>query len=291
VRASIPMWTNNHQRYLPHSVRPKFIFCIVCVLAIFAPRLRAQESDEFDSYRLKLGGFWLYSSPSGTIESSVENGAIDLQKDLGFNSYSTGAGKIDWKFTHKNHFYLVGVAFNSSRQVVLYRTITFKNETFEAGLTTQSKLSSPMYAPGYQYDIIRRKRGHLGLAVQCNLFDAHASISAAAQVTGDGVHHAAVSASASLLAPIPVAGPEVRYYLTDSPRVYVEGNVYGMYFFGYGNFVSSAGDLGFTINKHLSVNAGYQLGSRLVVTSDASTNRIGLRLTQNGPIVGAEISF
>ena len=112
MRASIPMWTNNHQRYLPHSVRPKFIFCIVCVLAIFAPRLRAQESDEFDSYKLKLGGFWLYSSPSGTIESSVENGAIDLQKDLGFNSYSTGAGKLDWKFTHKNHFYLVGVAFN-----------------------------------------------------------------------------------------------------------------------------------------------------------------------------------
>jgi hypothetical protein len=33
------------------------------------------------------------------------------------------------------------------------------------------------------------------------------------------------------LPPIPVAGPQFRLYLTDSPRVFVEGNVYGMYLF------------------------------------------------------------
>jgi hypothetical protein len=38
-----------------------------------------------------------------------------------------------------------------------------------------------------------------------------------------------------------------------------------MYLFGYGNFVSTTNDLGLTVNKHLSVNAGYSLGSRLVV--------------------------
>lgn len=285
------MRINDYRSRPSYSTRLKFTFCVLCALTVFAAKLRSQESDEFDAYKVRLAGFWIYSSPSGTLESSVANGEIDLQKDLGFNDYSTGAVKIDWKFTHKNHFYVVAVAFHSSRQTVLYRTITFKNQTFDAGLTTQSKLNSPMYAPGYQYDIMRRKRGHLGLAAQVNFFDAHASINAAAQVTGDGVHHAAASASASLLAPIPVAGPEVRYYLTNSPRVYVEGNVNGMYFFGYGNFVSSAGDLGFTINRHISVNAGYQLGSRLVVTSDTSTDRIGLRLTQTGPIAGAEISF
>ena len=123
-----------------------------------------------------------------------------------------------------------------------------------------------------------------------NVFDTTASISAAAQVTSDGVHHAAVSASASLLAPIPVGGPEFRYYLTDSPRVYVEGQIYGMYFFGYGNYVSAWGSLGFTI-RHVSVNAGYQLGSRLVVNRDTSTNRIGLNLTEKGPAAGMEFSF
>ena len=148
-----------------------------------------------------------------------------------------------------------------------------------------------MYGFGYQYDIIRRRRGHLGIGVQVNVFDTQASIKAAAQVTGNGVHHAAVSASASQLAPIPVAGPEFRYYLTDSPGVFVDGQLYGMYFFGYGNYLATWGNLGVTITKHLNAKAGYQLGSRLVVNSDTKTNRIGLTLTEKGPTVGMEFQF
>jgi hypothetical protein len=93
------------------------------------------------------------------------------------------------------------------------------------------------------------------------------------------------------VAPIPVAGPDARFYLTDSPRLFVEGQVFGMYLFGYGNFVSTVDDLGFSFNKHISINAGYQLGSRLVVNNKASSNRIGVHLTQQGPVVGAEVSF
>jgi hypothetical protein len=95
----------------------------------------------------------------------------------------------------------------------------------------------------------------------------------------------------SLLVPIPVAGPDFRFYLTNSPRVFVEGDVFGMYFFGYGNYLSSFGTLGITVTRRLSVNAGYQLGSRLVVNNNSSSNRIGLSMTQKGPIVGLEFSF
>jgi len=72
--------------------------------------------------------------------------------------------------------------------------------------------------------------------------------------------------------------------------VFIEGDVYGMYLFGYGNFVSTADTLGVTINKYMSVNAGYTLGSRLVVNNN-STTRIGVRLTQQGALAGLEFSF
>ena len=62
-----------------------------------------------------------------------------------------------------------------------------------------------------------------------------------------------------------------------------------MYLFGYGNFVSTAGDIGVTLTKHITANAGYQLGSRLNVTGTSS--RIALDLTQKGPLVGLEFSF
>ena len=286
----MPMWTNNLGRKFRRSVRLILGFGVLFALAA-VPALKAQSQEEFDSYRLKLEGDWVYSTPSGTLQGSADSGIVDLTKDLNFNSYSTFFGKLDWKFTHKNHLYVFGSRFTSSQQTVLTRTFTFQGKTFEAGLTTQSSLDSPLYGFGYQYDIIRRRRGHLGLGVQFNVFDTTASISAAAQVTADGVHHPAVSASASLLVPIPVAGPEFRYYLTDSPRVYVQGQIYGMYFFGYGNFVSSVGGLGFTVNRHLALNAGYQLGSRLVVNNSSSANRIGLEMSQKGAIAGMEFSF
>ena len=43
-------------------------------------------------------------------------------------------------------------------------------------------------------------------------------------------------------------------------------------FFGYGDFLSTADSVGFAITKHLSVNAGYLLGSRLIVTNNAKTD-------------------
>jgi hypothetical protein len=249
------------------------------------------DKEDFDNYHLRIDAGWYYSDPSGSIHGSAttDNSTIDLQKDLGFNSYSTFSGKADWKFTRKNHLYVAVTPFNFQRQTVLNRTIVFQGQTFNAGLTTSSSLNTLFIAPGYQFDFIRRRRGHLGLALQMDLFNTTGKINAAAQVTGDGVHHAAVSASGSLLAPIPVAGPDFRFYVTDSPRVFIQGNVMGMYLFGYGNFVSTTGNIGVTLSKHFSVLGGYQLASHLVVND--SKDRIGLRFVQRGAVVGLEASF
>ncbi len=265
---------------------------VVVVLGLLAAScLHAAETakEDFDAYKLRIDAGWFYSDPTGTIHGANDSGSIDLSKDLGFNSYPTFSGKVDWKFTRKNHLYVTIIPLDTSRQTILNRTFTFQGQTFDAGLTTSSSLNTLAVAPGYEYDFIRRKRGHLGVALQMDLFNTTAKISAAAQVTGDGTHHEAVSASGSLLAPIPVAGPDFRLYLTNSPRVFVDGNVLGMYLFGYGNFVSAAGDVGVAISKHFAILAGYQLGSHLVVNS--SHDRIGLRLIQKGALVGLQTSF
>jgi hypothetical protein len=264
-----------------------WIVVFACLLV--APCVHAAEKEDFDAYKLRVDAGWYYSNPTGSIHGSNDSGSVDLNKDLGFESYPTFSGKVDWKFTRKNHLYVTIIPLNTSHQTVLDRTFTFQGQTFNAGLTTSSSLNTLAVAPGYEYDFIRRKRGHLGVALQMDLFNTTAKISAAAQVTGDGTHHDAVSASGSLLAPIPVAGPDFRLYLTNSPRVFIDGNVLGMYLFGYGNFVSAAGDVGVTLSKHFAVLAGYQLGSHLVVNN--SHDRIGLRLVQKGAVVGLQASF
>ncbi len=269
---------------------------LMCSLALVGlagvvPRLHAAGDDDFDSYAIKINAAWFYSKPSGTLQSAIGGPIIDLRRDLSFSSFSTFAGKLDWKFTRKNHVYLLAIPFTTSRQTVLTRTITFQGQTFVAGLATRSELTANLYALGYQYDILRRRRGHLGIAVQIDGFDSRASFNAAAQVTGNGVRQMAVSASASRWLPIPIVGPEFRFYLTNSPRLYVQGNVYGMYLGGYGSFLSSAGTLGLRVARHLTLDAGYQLGSRLDVHNSSSNNRFGINLTQKGAVVGVEVPF
>jgi hypothetical protein len=128
----------------------------------------------------------------------------------------------------------------------------------------------------------------LGIVAQLDLFYIRGSLSAAAQ-TLNGTTFAAERASSTLRAPLPVVGPDVRYYLTKSGHVFVNGNFLDMYFFGYGNFISSYGTVGVALNKYLNFQGGYQLGSRFNIKS--KTNRIGLTLSQRGAIAGIEASF
>lgn len=86
-----------------------------------------------------------------------------------------------------------------------------------------------------------------------------------------------------------VATASGRSYLLVSSRVLVEGNVCGMYLFGYGNFSSAAGDVGITLTRHITANAGYQLGSRLNV--NGTPDRVGLSLIQKGPLLAMRFSF
>ncbi|MGA7413682.1 MAG: hypothetical protein WBW33_24615 [Bryobacteraceae bacterium] len=266
-------------------------FCIGLFVTAVAvvPTVRAGDYD-LDEFKVRITGMWFFTNPTGTVQASGSDplGNFNLTKDFGFNSYSTLTGKVDWKFTHKNHLYLAVSPFSQSHTSVLNRTIDFQGQTFEVGLTTTAKLTNWAYAPGYQYDIIRRDRGHLGIAVQIDLFDTTAKLSAAAQVTGDGTQTAAKSVSASLLAPIPLAGPDFRFYIL--PKFYVDGNLFGMYLFGYGNFLSTVDTVGVYLGKHVSLRAGYQLGQRLVVNNN-STTRIGINLTQKGPVAGVEFSL
>ena len=265
-----------------------FHLALLLTFAVIPQIASAQDDEGIENYKFRVTALWFRSSPTVTMEAAGHNGLVDFSRDFHFNDYSTFSGKFDWKFTRKNHLYFVATPFNQSREAVLNRTITFRGQTFTAGLTAKAELRATAYGLGYQYDIIRRKRGHLGISLQANLFDTKGTFSAAAQVTGDGVHHAATSAEASLLAPIPVAGPEYRLYLI-SQRLFVGGSLYGMYLFGYGNYISNFNELGFAFGKHVAVKAGYAYASRLRVND--GKGRIGLDLDQRGPTAGFDVSF
>lgn len=275
------------QKRSTHALR----WCLALLMLLTtAPVARAgDQHDEFDSYKVRMDGSWFYSKPTGHFSSQGNTGLLDLSQDIGFRSYSSGLGKLDWKFTHKNHFYFVYSNFTQSKDVVLNRTITFQGQVFNINSAATGSLDSRIYIPGYQYDIIRRKSLTLGVQVQLNITDIAGKLFAGAQVN-NGIPQNAQFSSGRVRVPLPVAGPTIRWYLIpNSGRLFVDANVLGMYFFGYGNYVSSMGTLGFSLAKHIAIRGGYSLGSRYEIKT--RNDRLGMTLSQHGALAGLEFSF
>ncbi len=268
-----------------NSLRRIIVAVILCFVAL--PLVRAQDAGDLDNYKWRVDGDWWYSHPSGYFGANGTNNYFDINRDFGFGSYSTFTGKLDWHFAHKHHLLLNGSPNYVSKTDTLSRTIMFEGQTFDVGASVSASINSFNIAPGYQYDIIRRDHGYLGLEIDFNLIKTTAKLDLAANVnnvTG------ARSASRTFWAPLPDFGLSGRWYpLQDSNRLSFGGSFRGMPFFGYGNFMTAHGDVGVGLTKHLNLRGGYEMGSRLSV--HGTGDQIAVQLVHRGPTVGIEYDW
>jgi len=266
------------------------VFCLlIAFVASSLVHARAQGGDreDLDAYKWRVTGMWWYSHPGGSVHVAADKVAFDLDKDFRFGSYSTFSGVLDWHFKRKHHFTFNTSPVYSSSSATLTRDITFQGVTYHLGTTVSSEFDSLAFAPGYQWDFIRRRQGYLALVAALNLLDSTAKLSGTGSLNGVS---ATRTASGSVLAPLPILGAKTRWYpIHDSSRFSVDGSFSGMYFFGYGNFVYTQGSAQLALHRNLNLKAGYQLGTRLSV--HGTEDHIGLRLTQKGPVVGVEWSW
>jgi hypothetical protein len=261
---------------------------LVALLLCFAikPLARAAAGEDLDIYRFRTTAVWWFSRPSGSFTGRANSGTFDLSRDFGFGDYSTFSGTTDWRFKRKHHL-LFGISpVKNSRRATLNRSIEFQGVTYEVGTETSAEIKSLAFAPGYQYDIIRRNRIAVSIAIQVYLMNTSADLSGTTTVNGQTETK---TASGSFFAPLPVLGPRVRWYPFHTGRLALDGSFQGMSFFGYGNFMTARGTADISLSRHWRANLGYQMGTRLRI--DTGTNEIGIRLIQKGPIAGFEASW
>jgi hypothetical protein len=260
---------------------------VLALLGVFAATgLFGQDKDsDPEGYKLRIDGQFWYADPTATVSGSSAQVPISFDKTFGFTDYSTFVADVDWHFTKRQHLYVAISPNQTTRTAVLQQNITFKDQTFLAGSSATGELKNYAFAPGYRFDIIHRPSGHFGILVQIDLLDINASITGTVVQPGQTK---VATASGSIFVPLPVAGPDVRYYFLKN-RLFIDGNVKGMYFFGYGNFVSTAGKVGFNFGRHVSAVGGYQLGSHLAI--HGTNSRLDVRQTQKGPTAGLEFNF
>jgi hypothetical protein len=255
-------------------------------LMVSAVPIALANDDDLDKYKFRTTASWWYSQPSGYFDGQNHEGQFDLSKDFHFGSYSTFTGTLDWRFKRKHHLLFSTSPVFYSNSATLLRTITFQNETYNVGTRASSDIRSFSFAPGYQWDFIRRNRGYVALLTQFYLLSTSAKLTGTVVVDGQS---ATRSSSGSFLAPLPVIGLHSRGYPLHSERLSLDGFFNGMYFFGYGDFYSARGILAVGITHRWKAIAGYQMGTRLSI--HGTSNNIGIRLTQKGPVVGVEGSW
>ena len=261
---------------------------LVALLLCFAtnPLARAAPGEDLDVYKFRTTAVWWFSRPTGSFTGKANSGTFDLSRDFGFGDYSTFSGTADWRFKRKHHL-LFGVSpVKNSRRVTLNRTIEFQGMTYEVGTETSAEIKTLAFAPGYQYDIIRRNRIAVSIAIQVYLQKTSADLTRTTNVNGQTETK---TASGSFFAPLPILGPRVRWYPFHTGRLALDGSFQGMSFFGYCNFMTARGTADISLSRHWRANLGYQMGTRLII--DTGTNEIGIRLTQKGPIAGFEVSW
>lgn len=279
----------------PHHGAQRMLFekacareALITVFLCFAafPVAHAAGGEDLDVYRCRVSGVWWFSHPTGSFTGKANSGTFDLNRDFGFGDYSTFSATADWRFKRKHHLLFGAAPVTSSRSTTLSRTIEFQGVSYNVGTRASAEIKSLAFAPGYQYDIIRRNRIILSFTTQVYLLSTRAKLSGTASVNGQAQTKVA---SGSFFAPLPVLGPRIRWYPMHSGRLAVDDAYQGMSFFGYGNFMSARGSGDVSLTRHLRLNLGYQMATRLRI--DTGTNEIGIRLTQKGPIAGFEASW
>ena len=247
---------------------------------------RAGDGEDLDVYKWRMTGVWWFSSPTGSFTGKANSGTFDLSRDFGFSRYSTFTGSADWKFRRKHHLLFTISPVTNSRRATLNRTIEFQGITYDLGTSVAADIKSLAFAPGYQYDIIRRNRISFSIATQVYLMNTSADLTGTATINSKSETR---TASGSIFAPLPVFGPRVRWYFSHSGRLAVDGGFQGMSFFGYGYFMAARGTGNIRLSRDGRLSLGYQMGTRLKINDDK--NRIGVRLTQKGPVAGFEWSW
>ena len=210
---------------IPATSRLIKTLIVLLSLCFALPVLHAQAKEDLDDYKWRVTGMWWFSHPTGSLRASGDKVSVDLGEDFDFSNYSTFTGNVDWHFKRKHHFTFAASPVYSTKTATMTRDVTFEGVTYHTGATVTADLNSLTFSPGYQYDIIRRRQGYLGLAVSIHLLDTYAKLVGIGTVNNVS---ATRTASASDFAPLPVLGPTGRWYpIKDSNRFSLAGGFRG----------------------------------------------------------------
>jgi hypothetical protein len=229
-------------------------FVLFAVFPLFA-------QDDPEKSKLEITTSYWPINTSGTIRA---NGTpVDLKSDLGVTqSQPTFTGKLVAKPGRRNKIVVEGTPFGLDGNKDLSRSITYQGRNYVVNDRVTSTADMNYFYAGYQFDVLSRPSGHLGVEA------GGAYLSATGSITSQTAN---VTESKTETVGLPLAGVEFRVFpVRRRFNVEINGEVRGMKFGGYGYYVQASANAGAGIGPVL-VEGGYRIVNFDIHTTDLTT--------------------
>lgn len=175
-----------------------------------------------ENYHVEVGGFFWNPNPTLIIRSEALTeqrigSTIDLVNELGFEQKRFRQIKAVLRpaTKHKFRFEYTPISYENPN-AVLTRDIVFNGQLFRVSLPVAAEMHWKAYRFGYEYDVIYRDRGFLGIVLEAKYTDVEARLSQFAL---------GLEEFARARAPIPAIGAIGRVYVV--PNISITAEISG----------------------------------------------------------------
>jgi hypothetical protein len=225
-----------------------------------------------EQYHVELSGTLWNPNLFGEISSEqfgLIGSRIDFLDDLGFTRTRFKDLRIVLRPTRKAKFRIQYTPIEYVAETTLRRTIVFNGIQFPVSVPIESSFAWKVWRFGYEYDIVYKSRGFVGVLLEGRYTQMDATLS-----TNSPIFNPQLSEFASARAPLPAIGVVGRAYVLPEVAVNFEltgfklPNIDPQYRANYFDW-----DLSGTVN--LSNNFGVQVGWRKMTTFLAIENDTG----------------
>jgi hypothetical protein len=235
-----------------------------------------------EQYHLEVAiGLW-NPTPAITISSdhlSLVGSTIDAVADLGIAQVKFPEASFVLRFAKKHKIRAQYIPLKYSAEAVLTRTVRFQGVDYQVGVPVTSSLEWKAYRVGYEYDVVYRDGGFLGIVAELKYADVKASLASPV-----------VSGAAVARAPVPALGAIARVYVARNFSLTAEATGFKLPESWWPGRRARYVDLDAYASANFSDNVGAQAGYRSLdvmyrVSGDAGT------MTLKGPYVRAVVRF
>ena len=199
------------------------VFCLAFVVSALPAQAQFESRSASDratgeNYRIEIAGFLWNPTPDMAIQSEalgIIGSRIDLIEDLGLEKARFNQLKVVLRpaTKHKLRFEYTPIRYEQPNGT-LRRTIIFNGIAYDVALPVATTVRWNAYRFAYEYDIIYRDRGFLGLVLEAKYTDVEATVA-------NFLNTEFVRARA----PIPALGAIARVYV--APNISITGEFGG----------------------------------------------------------------